>query len=426
MKIKQWHILLAILLLTTTTIGCKDSDENKDTQPPAQITNISFTANNGGGYFLYTIPQDPDFLYVRADYTLDNGKTVSKTSSTYSDTLYIEGLGQVKEYLVKLFTVDRSNNVSLPVEQRITPLESNTLAVLGTVNVLPGFSSLIINWESHLKQNIDICVDVKIGDKKALKIFSSNIEKDRFSIKDLEGAAHSVTVYVKDSYGNTSETKDYGEVTPLTDGKLSKKGWSFLRNNLLYGNKWDYASNKDPNLQTPLPEHMGTFRSDSLKNAAETAYEGRIEKFWDDEYDDNAKRNLNYFNTGDGQSYPFSYFIDLGRVIQASRFALWQRNNAPYGGENVEICELWVSNDQDPTDGIDGWEYIGTYKITKPSDPILAKNEATEGHHFDIFPDKPEYTKPFRYIRYKATKCFTNANTGCMSEITIYGIETNS
>lgn len=423
MKLKQ--IIIAWMFILTVTISCDDSSKDKDSQAPAQITNIRFTPNNGGGYFLYDIPNDPDFLYVRADYTIDSGEAISKTSSTYSDTLFIEGLGQVKEYPVKLYTVDRNENASLPVIQHVTPLYPNTDAVLETMVVQPGFSSLIVDWNNELKQSIDVFVEVKVDGKEVTKVYSSNLKKDRFMINNLEGKSHNISVYVKDSYGNISKTKDCGSIVPLIDGKITKQAWSFLRNEFLYGKNWDYSSSKDPALQKPFPAYQATFRDDSLKNAKESHFEGRVQKFWDDEYDSSVKQNLNYFHTGP-QSFPFSYFIDMGHTIRASRVAVWQRDTNPYEGENVKTFQLWISDDANPEDGIAGWEMLGTYTIVKPSDPIVAKNELLNGHHFILYPDNPRFTKPFRYLRYKALKSASSANSGCTSEIALYGIDNQS
>ena len=52
---------------------------------------------------------------------------------------FVEGFGQVKEYEVKLYSVDRNENVSAPVVQVITPLEANTNTVAATLTVRPGF-----------------------------------------------------------------------------------------------------------------------------------------------------------------------------------------------------------------------------------------------------------------------------------------------
>lgn len=412
------------LVIITFFTNC-DDEMQKDTTPPGQITNVVFTPLNGGGYFTFTIPADEDFLYVRAEYIIDSGELISKTSSVYSDTLFVEGFGQVKEYEVKLYSVDRNNNQSEPVVMRITPLAPTTNAVLETVQVQPGFSSIVLNWENKLEQPITIYVKVSVAGTEVTKICASNLLKDRFSIENLKGVPHSVSVFIRDTYGNQTETVGFGEITPYIDGPISKKQWLFLRDQLLYGNKWDYDSSTDPFKQKPFPEYQSTYRDDSLKNARMTYYEGRIEKFWDNEYDYEPVQNLNYFHTGP-QSYPFSYFIDMGREIKASRFKIWQRDawGMLYTGQNVEIWEIWISDDKDPSDGIfDGWEYVGRYRIVKPSSAIEARNRARDGHEYMLYPDNPRFTKPFRYLRYKAIKQFGNGNSGCTSEITLFGTE---
>lgn len=414
-------ITVAIIFLFNSCNNALDVEKT----PPGQLTNIVFTPQYGGGYFTYTVPNDEDYLYARAEYVIDTGKKISKTSSVYSDTLFIEGFGQEKDYEVKIFSVDRNSNESQPVIKSVRPLAPTTSTVLETVQVQPGFSSLVLDWTNELRQNITIYVDVKVGETQATKIYASNLEKDRYIIENLKGVPHTVSVHIRDTYENKTDSKDFGQLTPLIDGPISKKQWSFLRNNLLYGDKWDYNSSSNPFDQVPFEEYRGTWRDDSMKNARETYYEGRAEKFWDNEYDYEPKLNLNYFHTGP-QSYPFSYFIDMGREIKGSRFKIWQRNawGMLYGGENVEIWEIWISDDKDPTDGIfDGWELAGRYRIVQPSNVIEARNEARDGHEYMFYPENPRFTKPFRYLRYKGIKQYGNGNSGCTSEITVFGTE---
>lgn len=420
------HYLSVTIAVAAVSLfySCNDTLEVENT-PPGQVTNVTFTPLYGGGYFTYTIPDDEDFLYTRAEYIIDTGKKISKTSSVYSDTLFIEGFGQEKEYEVKIYSVDRNSNESQPVIQRVTPLAPTTSAVLETVQVQPGFSSLVLDWTNVLRQNVTIYVEVEVGDTKATKIYASNLAKDRYIIENLKGVPHTVNVHIRDTYENRTETRSFGQMTPLIDGPISKRQWSFLRNNLLYGDKWDYNSSSNPFEQRPLEAYLGTWRDDSMKNARETYYEGRIKKFWDNEYDYEPKLNLNYFHTGP-QSYPFSYFIDMGREIKGSRFKIWQRNawGMLYGGENVEIWEIWISDDKDPSDGVfDGWELVGRYRISQPSNVIEARNEARNGHEYMFYPENPRFTKPFRYLRYKGIKQYGNGNSGCTSEITVFGTE---
>lgn len=88
MKKIYYSLMLLLGGMFMINTSCSDDDE-KDTMAPGQISNVRFVPNYGGGYFLYDIPEDPDFLYVRADYTVDSGEKVSKTSSTYNDTLFV-------------------------------------------------------------------------------------------------------------------------------------------------------------------------------------------------------------------------------------------------------------------------------------------------------------------------------------------------
>ena len=418
-------IIIFILALTPILHSCQDEATSDDMTPPQPVTNVEFTATNGGGYFTYTIPQDEDFLYVRGEYVIDNGEAISKTSSVYADTLYIEGLGQVKPYEVKLFAVDRNNNHSTPVVMNVTPLIPTTAAILETVQVQPGFSSLVVDWENNQQLTVQIFVTVKVGEQTVNQIYSSNLKVDRFIIPNLRGVPYEVNVHIRDTYGNQTADLNFGEMTPLIDAPISKSTWDFLRDQLLFGDKWDYSSDDNPFEQTPYPEYERLHQPDSFKNAPMSHVEGRIEKFWDDEYDYEPVLNLNYFNTGQ-VGYPFSYYIDMGREIVASRFKIWQRNTwgMLYTSENVEIFEMWASNDPDPSDGIlDDWELIGRYRIVQPSSVIEANNEARAGHEFMFYPENPRFTKPFRYLRFKGIKQFGGGNSGCLSEITLFGTE---
>lgn len=419
---KNIYTIILTACLVWIGISCSDSEESKDTQAPGQITNVRFVPNYGGGYFLYDIPEDADFLYVRADYIVDSGTKITKTSSTYTDTLFIEGFGQSKEYEVKLYSVDRNQNVSQPLVQYITPMDANTNMVAATINVRPGFSSLIAEWENELKQNVDIYVKLSDGTVTAEKVQSSNELAGKFTVENLENKEYSISVYVKDQYGNISPVKDCGTIKPLPDLKLDKKPWSFLANQYLYGSKWDYTSNDDPDKQTPYPAFMDTFRNDSLKNAPASAYEGRVEKMWDDILFTKNPENLNIFNTGE-YGYPYSYFIDLGRAVKGSRVRYHQRTLDAYGNENVQTFQLWISDDNNPVDGVTDWELVGVYKIVKPADQYEADLEAEAGHEFILYPEETKYTKPFRYLRFKAIKGFTERMVSVGSELTLYGLE---
>ncbi len=404
--------------------GCDDNDNNGGSGAPEKVTDVTFIPQSGGGYFLYKYPDSENFLYTRAEYIIDSGEKISKTASCYSDTLFIEGFGSVKEYEVKIYSVGRDNVTSEPVVMKVTPLPTATETILNTLNIKSGFSSIVVGWENKTQANITAYVTIKIDGKEATKVQASNLKKDNFSIDNLEGKPYTVSAYLKDNYGNTSSVKELGSITPKEDYELEKTGWSFLSDARLYGNKWD-TSIKDEDSQKPLPEYQNTWTYDSLRNAAKTYFEGRVEKLWNGVIDNADLLNLDYCHTGP-LSFPFSYYIDLGKTVQASRTRIWQRDygNQFWGGQNCKTFEYYISNDDDPSDGITGWEYVGRYTVVKPSDATVANLEARAGHEFILYPDDPQFTKPFRYLRYKMCVPFVSSMTSvCTSEITLYGTE---
>lgn len=421
----KYHIVIFAALLAVGFAGCKtESEGSRDTVPPGKLSNVEFTPLNGGGYFRYTIPSDEDYLYARAEYETDAGETISRTSSVYCDSLMISGLGSVRPYEVRLYAVDNSANESEPVVMEVTPLEPNVTAIASTLKIYPGFSALVITLENPLEEAVDIYVNIKTADgREALKVYSSNLPEDRIFINQLEAIPYTVSAYIQDRYGNATPEMDFGTMTPLEDYELSKDSFTFLRDQLLYGSHWDYGEPVWED-QHPYEDYMPMYTQDSMKNAKETNFEGNINKFWDGMIDEDVSYSLNYFHSG--TSYPFSYFIDLGREVCISRLRIWQRNQYQWAKYSVKTFHIYISNDPDPSDGVlDDWEYVGEYTLNKPAGEAEAKLEFTEGSEFWVYPDDPQFTRPFRYLRFKAVKDFDNGTIGCMSEITLYGKEAN-
>ena len=246
---------------------------------------------------------------------------------------------------MKLFAVDRYSNESEPVTVTITPLEPAVTASLASLDIYAGFSSVVVTMENPQETPIDIYVTLKGNGSEALKVYTSNKAEERIFIQGLDAVPYEVSAYIKDNYGNCTESKSFGSITPLTDYKLDKKSFSFLRDQLLYGDRWDYTESSWEK-QTPKEEWKELYTQDSMKNAKESRFEGHINKFWDDMTDDDPNYSLNYFHSG--TSYPFSYFIDLGREVQISRMRLFMRNLNAWGTYTVKTCEIWISNDQTP------------------------------------------------------------------------------
>ena len=422
MNIKHHIALLAACVLATGVISCKtESDDAREKVAPHPITSAEFTPTNGGGYIKYVVPDDEDFLYVRAEYTIDNGQVISRSSSVYTDCMYISGFGSVKPYEVKLYSCDYFANESEPYSMTVTPLEANVYAVANTVRVRAGFANIVIDLENPARESVDVYVDLAAQDgsgRKATRIFTSSAATDKLVISGLETIPYAVTVHLKDKYDNSSEAVDFGTRTPLSDYELSKTEWTFLGDSRIYGSYWDRANKK------PIEEYIGMYRGDSMKNACEFKFEASIYKFWDgvtDGGDDKKLNMVSFFHSG--ANYPFSYFIDMGREIKISRMRIHQRYDYRWTTYGPKTIDLYISNDQTPEDGIlEGWEFLGRYTMEKPGIDAEATQEFLDGSEFWIYPAEAAFSPAFRYLRFKCVTDFTGKGTiGCLAELTLYG-----
>ena len=127
--------ILAILFISFTTLhGCED-DENQDSTPPGSLTIENITPTNGGGIISYMLPNDPDILFVRAEYTNSLGVDVYRVSSSHNNSIEIDGLNQNTPIQVRLFVVDENENMSQPVEVEFTPLPSFIYLVQESISI---------------------------------------------------------------------------------------------------------------------------------------------------------------------------------------------------------------------------------------------------------------------------------------------------
>jgi hypothetical protein len=380
-----------ILLLTIVSLSC--SDDEKASVLSYNVKNVSYIPTNGGAVLIFNLPDIENISYVQAKYEISTGETIYKTSSSFIDTLLIDGFLEEKEHDVFITSFDNENNQSEPIVLKVKPLISNVNLVSQQVEVVPSFSGLMVKWKNKLKKQISVYTMFNIGDREIMKVKTSTDTSDFYFINDLENKDYDISIKVEDEYANFSKTIKLGKRRPFVDYKIEKAGWKVVTDE-------------------ELPADSG------WKNGPLTMYEGRIEFLWDDIIDDARLLNLNYFHSGD-IAYPFSYFIDLGRTVKASRIRVWQRDwdNQYYGGENVKKFQLWISKDKY------NWIPTPAKTIIKPALEHEALTEARNGHHFILYPTDPKFTPEFRYIEYRALTPYKTHNRGCTSELTVYGLE---
>ena len=98
----------------------------------------------GAVKFTYTLPSDPDLLYVLAKYTNKTGKVMEFRSSFYTNSVTVEGFGDTDTYKVELYTVDRSENRSQPQIVEVVPLTPPILSCYESLSMVSDFGGKIV------------------------------------------------------------------------------------------------------------------------------------------------------------------------------------------------------------------------------------------------------------------------------------------
>jgi hypothetical protein len=417
MKTKKILFIFGLLLYF---VSCKEvlryEVNEEDSVPPGKLTNITYTPLYGGARFHYTIPKDEDLLSIDAVYTNAQGQEFWFSASYYADSLDVYGFGTLSEHIVKLYAVDRAGNRSEAIEYSVTPLEPAITRVARSVIVKPGFSSFFLDWENELEQSINVYVDFSFtqnGEKREFStVFSSNFLTDRRFIEDLNITSDipiNVKIRVEDRYGNITATEDRGNINLYEDVKIPKNKWILPQTNDSIGG---------------IPQFYGD------------GYEGRMAYLIDDIIDKNDNRNFSHTAyrgrtgvSGHG-NLPWNVIIDLGDYYELSRIITVQRHDRAnsyeqgqyYHSENVGLYNTYIFDED-----LQEWEFVSEIKIPIPigMSEIEIVRLAETGDMAYMYPDDPKYTKPTRWFRYEALKCFddnyNSTSAYCLSEISLYG-----
>ena len=391
-----------LLLIAVAFVGCKE--EVLDTTAPGKVTNISYKPTNGGAILTFTAPGDDDLLYVKAVYTNSLGKEVFKVTSHYGDSIEIDGFKEATPQKIKLYAVDRSNNISEAAEIEVTPMKSFIYLVQESIQMKEQLGGVRITWENPDQKTVFVYVNFTKAGKTYERILSSALSDPVLMIRGLDPEEYSFSVTVEDFNGNKTDKMDVGTYRPLLEQKINKSTWKVLQNLSVDGDK----------------------------------YEGTLASFWDDVVDtkesaaDNSYFIINRDDNGGMLKWPLDIVVDLNKTVVINRFVVWQRAfayvNAEQNGvstdyyyykeENMKSFSVSVSTDKLT------WTSLGVFDIGDPRDasgvisPAKYK-EAVDGHEFNL----ESVSQPFRYMKFSVLSNYGSETNVYGSEITLYGLD---
>jgi hypothetical protein len=395
--------------------SCKEEgrlDHIDDSTPaPAPVTNVDVTNMPGGAVIRYNIPNDKNLLGVKVVYTR-NGEVCESKASKYIDSLVVEGFGNTDPQQVQLYSVGVNEKLSEPVSVSINPLTPPVQNV--SLDIEAGFGGVVVSLDGNYSQaNLALVLLFDTvytsGTQRQwmqLQSFHTESAARKFSRRGLAAKPIDFALYVRDRWGNLSDTI-YRTLTPLLEEKLPKT--EFI------------------NLALP---------TDYFQPAeGNTGY--RMENLWDG----NESNSSSIYASQFAAPMPSWVTISLGHKMSISRIQKWPRSNYElYSGSAPRTFELWGSNAPNPDGSWDeSWTLLGEFEQFKPSGygegreigPITDEDRdywynRTE---FELVPsDKaPDPYMTVSYLRLKFTSSYTTYGTEAaqgqiiIAELTFWG-----
>ena len=395
-------IISLLLIGLFIMAGCEEEYEHlpttKDSVAPNKIENLQYEPINGGFTITYDLPEDKDVLYVKATYTNTKGETSEVRASAYTNKLKIEGFGDTTERTIKVYVVDRSENISEPVVFTAAPLESPVNVIKESMSITPDFGGARFEWVNELQTPISIVLftEDEDGEWKEIETVYTSQSESSTAIRGFESIPTKFAALIRDRYENTTDTiypaTPDKTIIPLYEERLDKT--KFKKIVLADDTNWD-------------------------------AWEGDYYHFFDE------KMETIVHTQGDHPN-PQIYSIDLGVTVKLSRFVLHQRashgtSHAYTHGNPKKYTVYGAKEMPEEPDNLDNWIKLRDCESIKPSglpigqntDEDIAHFYAGDEYTFDL--DVPE----IRYFRIAFHETWDGAGYINASQITFWGNITN-
>ena len=386
-------MLCNIALLTTS---CEEENMlnplESNSTPPGKVTNVQVLNKKGLSVLTYSLPNDKDLSYVKAEYVLPNGSTRSVIASYYTNQLIVDGFSEPGTYKVKLYAVNRSEVASEPTEVTVTPEESPIWDIYRSLAVQPSFGGLQLRAENPDRAKIAILIMEKneygewVADPNS--VYTST-DKILATMRGMDTISRDFAFVVRDRWLNYTDTL-YTQIKPLYETAIPKSGYRGFR------------------LPGDAPNHTSTSHSGM--------WDGDIMN-WPRIYMTQAAISGPHFTT-----------IDLGVLSKLSRIVIWDypeyyNGRTYYYKGNLKEFEVWGS-DNPPADGSwNNWHLLGSYNATKPSGlPFGQQSDEDYQTAVNGFNWEFDITAPkVRYIRIRSTKNWDGSSYMAIGEIQVYG-----
>ncbi|MBL1410833.1 DUF4959 domain-containing protein [Sphingobacterium faecale] len=394
--------LYSIILVTLAIFfSCKEELANQPISTgsqPDQITIVSQQEIAGGSEITFKAPQNKDFTYVKAVYTVKPGKEVTITSSLYEDKIVLHGFTKEGSYPVRFYAVSKGEVLSDPLVVNVNVAKPSFRDVFDNLHVFDDFSGFTVTFDNPSEQ--DIRITVLTYDPLVRRYVTSYTH---FS-GDVKGSfrragynqPQDFKFVVSDRWDNHSDTLTQ-TIHPLQEFEMDKSKFASF----------------------PLPPfNNASWNSNTVFSRI---FDGRIGNFY-------------YGTTGwmSNDNGPIDFSIDIGIKAKLSRIKMnhpcspsgnyWYSAFVRYA---MREFELYGSNNPNLDGSWDSWDKLANLESLKPggmSAEELRNYGCVLGEDFFI----PGEAGGYRYYRIKVFNMWGGSSqfTG-IDELTFYGAEVN-
>lgn len=401
-RMKTIRIILSVVGMFGILCGCSEDFNQpieKNSNAPGKISVTNIENLPGSAVLTYTLPNDPDLLYVMATY-IQNGTVREFKASYYTNTIKLEGFGREADYQVDLFAVNRSEKRSEIISVTVRPTRPPVMEVYETMQYKATFGGVTLSYENKSGAFIAVGVLTANSEGELYEPYTSysNRPEVKFSVRGFETQERKFGIYARDKWGNSTDTS-YFSITPLYEMPLDKSLFKELR----------LPGDADP-----------------------TAWGGQLRYIWDGRAfgDNEGEWGLHTGNVATGK--PTYVSFDLGQEAILSRFKLWviMDDKHMYNDVSPRRYEVWGRSEQiNPTtdngDFYPNWFKMCEIENSKPSglpQGTLTDEDRTAARAGDEYVFE-ETQFNVRYIRIVSNLNWNGNTNMCFSEVSFWATE---
>ncbi len=356
---KKYNILILIFGLILILSSC--NDDEGDRIPPEEVSGISATPGFGSLTFHWTNPDDEDLFYVDITFMNSKGRSRSVKTSSYADSVKVEGFSNTDDITFSFKAYDDSRNASSEVTYVAAPEEPVSSYIIDDIGIEPDFGGVKLSWDDLTGTKFFVSVGYVDGDgNKTVKNFPSVQGSNIYYISGLTASEQDFIITATDDYENSVDKTV--TLSPMAEVKINKSTWNIV----------DFSSQE--------------VAGEGTNGLASEAIDDDISTYWHSQWQ------------GASPGYPHWFVVDMGTVVTISRFECFRRQNDARGQTE---CQFLTS-----LDGIT-WEDQGIY----PFNPNV-----NDGQSYRMITN-PQ-ARYFKYVATNGPKFFA-----FLAECIVYGSE---